>query len=184
MTGDHPSRGEGAFEPITRRTLLVHGGRVATAAAIAVRGVPGWRLGIGRRGLSAPVTTSITTRSAAAASLRTFAPLVGSRFELHPPAAHPVGVVLETAEPLPFQVALRGDAFTLVFHGPTAPRFSQDVMTISHEAAGAYRLFVVPVGWARQHQAYQVVVDRRALVRPAGYHVVEDGRGADLTRKG
>ena len=92
-------------------------------------------------------------------SLATFAPLVGSTFVLRPPSGRPVSVVLKVAEPLPRQSALRGEAFTAIFHGPKSPLIAQSVMSISHESVGPFRLFVVPVGLSSSYHAYQVVVE-------------------------
>jgi hypothetical protein len=143
---------------LTRRAVLASGGQLAGAVVLG-RALP--RVASGASAVTGPERTAGRW---GVPTLAAFAPLVGSTFLLRSADGTAVRVVLKTAEALPPQEVLHGDAFTALFDGPCSPLINQSVMTISHESVGPFRLFVVPVDFSRSHQTYQVVVDPRVPV--------------------
>jgi hypothetical protein len=72
----------------------------------------------------------------------TYAPLVGTAFEVHRPDGDAVGVELVEATELPG----RGDCFSLVFRGRADEALDQQTYRMEHRELGEFPLFLVPIG--------------------------------------
>lgn len=72
----------------------------------------------------------------------TYAPLVGSSFEVECPSGDRVAVELVDATSLPG----RGECFSLLFHGPADAPLDQRTYRVEHRALGNFPLFLVPLG--------------------------------------
>ena len=99
-------------------------------------------------------------------TLGRFTPYVGSDFVVRTGGLAKERVTLVEAVAKPphphDRKGLHGESFSLIFAGAGAKAFDDGTFTVSHATMGAFRLFLVPVGQARETQRYQAVVNRRA----------------------
>jgi hypothetical protein len=72
----------------------------------------------------------------------TYAPLVGTTFDVERGEGDHVPVELVDATSLPS----RGEAFSLVFRGPVGVALEQRTYRLEHGAIGEFPLFLVPIG--------------------------------------
>jgi hypothetical protein len=86
----------------------------------------------------------------------TYAPLVGSAFEIHRPDGRSVPFELVEAAQLPG----RGECFSLVFRGPGEVPLDQRAYRVEHPTIGAFSLFLVPLGPSNGSQQLEAVVNR------------------------
>ena len=86
----------------------------------------------------------------------TYAPLVGSRFEIHRPDGGSVSFELVDATELPG----RGECFSLVFRGPADVPLDQRIYRLEHASLGEFPLFLVPLGPCDGGQQLEAVVNR------------------------
>ena len=87
----------------------------------------------------------------------TYAPLVGSVFEVHRPDGGSVSVELVDATELPG----RGECFSLIFRGPASAPLDQRTYRVEHRALGDFPLFLVPLGPCDEGgQELEAVVNR------------------------
>jgi hypothetical protein len=78
-------------------------------------------------------------------------------------AHHVAGVldlVLTQATPNARQDTDAQDNFALLFRGPSGHRLEQGTYKLTHEALGAFDLFIVPVGKATDAQHYEAIFNR------------------------
>jgi hypothetical protein len=155
---------------LTRRGLIAAGG--AALATVAL--VDGGRIAALAARLAGPSTSpSPDARADAAldagglpAHLRrsTFTGLVGDRFELAAAGRRVTSRLIAVDDirrpsgaPAP---APREDAFALVFQSDGKTRLTDDTMTVSHAALGAFPLFISQSGAGRRGQEYAAVINR------------------------
>ncbi|HUR23840.1 MAG TPA: hypothetical protein VMZ73_08215 [Acidimicrobiales bacterium] len=156
---------EATFGPeLSRREMLVLAGMVGLAAAL-----PALRPG------RMPFPFHISSGAGVAATggddltLARFAPHVGTRFSVRPPALGAVVLTLEEASAIAphraDRAGLRGESFSLVFRAVDGPPLPDGIHRVHHPALGTFPLFVSAFGAALHGQGYQAIVDRRAPVR-------------------
>ncbi len=87
----------------------------------------------------------------------TYAPLVGSSFDIERPDGEHVAVELVDATSLPG----RGECFSLLFRGPADASLDQRTYRVEHRSLGGFPLFLVPLGPGDDgaHQ-FEAVVNR------------------------
>jgi hypothetical protein len=93
----------------------------------------------------------------------TYAPLVGRRFAFRGDAGESGHARLVEVRDLGGPAgrhAHREDAFSLLFHGPRAPRLPQGMYELRRPGLARDRLLLVPVGTGRRGQDYQVVINQ------------------------
>jgi hypothetical protein len=115
--------------------------------------------------LSEAVTGGSSGAGTAASVFRrsTFAPLVGSRFELRGTRGASVRARLVEVRDLrgaPAGSKAGEGAFALLFHGPRSPRLEQGMYELRHPGVAADRLLLVPSGTGRRGQDYEVVINQ------------------------
>lgn len=100
-------------------------------------------------------------------SLATFAPHLGTIFEVSAAGFRAVALTLIEVTPPPSRQSQRdgalmsGEAFTLLFEGPTAQNLDAGVYRLRHNALATMDLQLSPVGRGLKAQDYQVVIDQR-----------------------
>jgi hypothetical protein len=93
-------------------------------------------------------------------TLDTFAPHRGEQFAAGVGDATILALTLEQATPLGAGTALPEATrapFSLVFLGPPTPILPQQIYRLTHEALGAFELFLVPIGRAQAGIRYEAV---------------------------
>lgn len=91
-------------------------------------------------------------------TLRDFFERVGEEFRLEGPSGTAPLTLVEVVDlarrenPAP-----RRSPFSLIFHGPAAPVFSQRIWPLTHETLGRFEIFLVPIGPDATGMRYEAV---------------------------
>jgi hypothetical protein len=144
-----------ASAALTRRRLLQLGALAAVVGAPRLAGVP---------------ASAIRDGGATHQSLRrsTYAPLVGRRFRIQGEGVTPLHATLVEIRDLrrSGDGLGAGDGFALLFHGPRSPRLEQGMYELRRrEIAAPMPLLMTPSGTGRRGQDYEVVINRRRVLR-------------------
>lgn len=93
---------------------------------------------------------------------RTFSEQLHTRFKVH--AGNPDLLELELAEVNERPTSPKVELFSLIFHGPVAPRLPQSIHHLEHDKLGKFELFLTPVGLEEDRILYEAVFHR--LIKP------------------
>ena len=92
----------------------------------------------------------------------TFAKHINSEFQVHDPADQ--SFALKLIQVVPRTKTAQFEAFSLLFHGPSAHFMPQGIHKIKHTQLGEIDLFLVPVGKNENGFEYEAVFNR--LIKP------------------
>lgn len=92
------------------------------------------------------------------ATLETFAPLLGSDFEIDLRGGPPIVLRLVAADPArPACEAGAREPFSIEFVGPSEPLLAQGTYPFSERSLGAFELFIVPIARDERGVRYEAV---------------------------
>ena len=96
--------------------------------------------------------------------VETFAPHVGSQFDLH---LEDVRIPLRLTEVRTGPSTPKLLQFALTFHGPLKPPLPQHMYDLRHDVLGDMALFLVPISEDHEGRFYEVVFNRFLPTPPA-----------------
>ncbi|HVF75250.1 MAG TPA: hypothetical protein VM938_09385 [Acidimicrobiales bacterium] len=84
----------------------------------------------------------------------TFRPHVGTPFSIEVEGGDPLVLTLEEVQAHAGGHEQRAEPFTLVFSGPADRQAPQATLRLTHQAIGAFDLFIVPTGVGRYEAVF------------------------------